>query len=94
METIITAIGTILGTAAMFIYRDWRDGKSLFKKNGNGKVDHLVNYYNHDLTGKLDRLLEMEEREHERADKQSQINTEILWHLKELRENGIDCKNK
>lgn len=30
---IITAIGTILGTIAVLLAKDWRDGKPLFKKS-------------------------------------------------------------
>lgn len=33
MESILAAVGTVLGVAAFAFFRDWRDGKSLFKKN-------------------------------------------------------------
>ena len=40
MEPIVgigTALGTVIGTAAVLVLRDWRDGKSIFKKNGTAE---------------------------------------------------------
>lgn len=48
-----TAVGTILGTAALLIARDWRDGKSILKRNGNnihGDIAHLREHYNDEIT--------------------------------------------
>ena len=35
---LIATIGTILSFVAVAVFRDWRDGKSLFKKNGKHEV--------------------------------------------------------
>ena len=37
MEVFLTAIGTVLGTAALLFYRDWRDGKKILGKNGTAE---------------------------------------------------------
>lgn len=41
MEQFLAALGTILGIAGMLIIRDIRDGKSVFKKNGNNIHDEI-----------------------------------------------------
>ena len=34
---LLTGAGTILGTAILFVLRDYRDGKHVFKKNGTAE---------------------------------------------------------
>ena len=58
--TIPTIIGTILGTALLLFYQDWRDGKSFFKKNVSieNKMDVLTLHFNHETTGILNKILD------------------------------------
>lgn len=51
----LTAIGTILGVAATLFFRDWRDGKKIFKSNNGMREDmnHLRHHYNDELTATL-----------------------------------------
>lgn len=54
----ITIIGTILGIAAVQFFRDYRDGKNVFKKNeslGDG-FQYMKHHYNDTLTQVLTEL--------------------------------------
>lgn len=66
---ILTAIGTIIGTAIMFVLRDVRDGKHPFKKNGTaesvkvlrdmrGTMSQLQAHYNDETTELLREISE------------------------------------
>jgi gas vesicle protein len=67
-QEILTAIGTIVGIALVMVVRDWRDGKSLLKKNGNNIHDEvkailqsqgqLKQHYNEETTELLSRISE------------------------------------
>ena len=61
MEELLISIGTILGVVAIHIFRDMRDGKHLFKKNGAYESqqvlkkiltsqEELQHHFNHDTT--------------------------------------------
>ncbi len=67
MEAVLAAIGTILGTAALLIVRDIRDGKHPFKKNGSYEAQQtlkkietsqsqLQHHYNDETTAELKKL--------------------------------------
>jgi len=64
MEQFFIGIGTIIGTAAILFYRDVRDGKHPFKKNGAYKSQQVLKkildsqeqlqaHFNHDTTALL-----------------------------------------
>ena len=58
----LTAIGTILSVIVVALFRDWRDGKSLFKKNGKHEGEtpewakQLQLHYNEETTAELKKM--------------------------------------
>jgi len=59
MNEVLTAIGVIVGVAAITIARDIRDGKSVFRKNGNdlhGTMKELKEHYNDETTKLLSEI--------------------------------------
>ena len=69
----LNAIGTVLGIALLFIFRDLRDGKSLFKRNGAYEASQsikqildsqkeLKEHFNEDTTVILNKLVEGQEK--------------------------------
>ena len=66
---IIYTIGTILGVAGTLIFRDWRDGKNLFKKAESPDVPQwvsmLTEHFNHDLTNQNEKIIEKLESIHD-----------------------------
>lgn len=56
---VLTAVGTVLGTALLLVLRDWRDGRSLFKRaedNVPKWAEELQSHYNHDTTKELQEI--------------------------------------
>lgn len=41
-QEVLTALGTMLGMAVIVILRDYRDGKTLFKKNGTNDISQAI----------------------------------------------------
>ena len=73
----------------------------VIRKNGttNGEkvpewAAKLIQYTNHETTDRLNRLIAMEEREHEQADQMREVMRDILRTLQEFREYGIPCRDK
>lgn len=68
---------------------------------------HLTEYYNHDITDangkiiaqgektneKLDRLIDMEEKEHASAQELRDTLKDIGYTLKSIKENGVKCND-
>lgn len=58
MDSFLAAVGTIIGIAALTFYRDWRDGKPLFRRGNDDMGDRemlslmrgLKAHYNDDTT--------------------------------------------
>ena len=52
----LTAIGTVLGAAALYVVARWQDGKPILKRTPTPEeapppwAQHLLDYYNHDTT--------------------------------------------
>lgn len=86
--TLIIAVGILV-----FLLAD----RGLLKIGKNGKtegnrIDRLANYYNHDLTEKLDRLLSMEEKEHEAAQQTRDALVKVTLILEALQRDGVRCR--
>lgn len=76
MDT-LTAIGTILGIAAVMVLRDLRDGKSVFKRNGTAESAKFIKELR-------DSQLELQEHFN---DETTVILKEVRSELKELNKN-------
>ena len=58
----------------------------------SGKMDRLSSYYNHDTTEKLERLIQMEEKEHEANDNLRSTLKDISNALSNLDKYGVHCR--
>lgn len=54
----------------------------------------LVQYANHDTTAKLDKLIAMEEKEHESNDFLRETLKDLATSLREFKEYGIKCRKE
>lgn len=102
MTETVTAIGTILGIVTVMLARDWRDGKSIFRKknvpqevmadNRNAlqplmsKMDELSTHYNHETTEALAQIRATQLQQCTKLDL-------MVDSLQDIQRNGIRIRN-
>lgn len=86
----------------------WLLGRKQGEEEIPAWAQHLTEYYNHDITDtngkilaqgektneKLDRLIDMEEKEHGAAQELRDTLKDINYTLKSIKENGVNCNDK
>ena len=60
----------------------------------SAKIDKLAQYANHDTTERLDRLIAMEEKEHEAAQITRDTLLRISLTLESLERSGVKCRKE
>lgn len=80
METLLTAIGTVISIIVIQLLRDWRDGKNILKRNGSYEAQAtlkkvlesqnlLSEHFNHETTTKFDDVITGQAKIVEKLDK-------------------------
>ena len=91
LGTVLELVKALGGAGTLFLlFFLWQSGliKIPGLKNGDGaqkKMDQLASYYNHDLTEKMEDILDKQQAQCKKLDK-------IEGHLEEIRINGVRIK--
>lgn len=99
---IITAIGTILGIVVVMLFRDFRDGKPLFKKtkknneNGDESVYNRLESIQTELSiiggNHLDHVQKGIDTLHSKHDQTIRILDKMTYIIEDIKNNGIECR--
>lgn len=84
---------SFMGLLGVGIYF-WSTGKIKIGESANEMPEwasNLVQHFNHDTTEMLQRLISMEEKEKEEADKSRDVQKDILRTLAEIQKYGLPC---